>query len=46
MNGRVGNTEIAGVVGKCGVDGVNENDEYLVDTCGEGAVLSKHLFSA
>ncbi len=29
MNGRVGS--IAGVVGKWGVDGINENGEHLVD---------------
>ena len=31
MNGRVG--EVAGVVAKWGVDGVNENGEHPVDTC-------------
>ncbi len=33
MNGRVGSSKLAGVVGKWGVDGVNENGEHLVDVC-------------
>ncbi len=33
MNGKVGSNEIAGVVGKWGVDGVNENRKHLVDIC-------------
>ena len=41
MNGRVGNSEVVGVMGKCGVDGVNENGECLVDTCaGRGCFLA------
>ncbi len=35
VNARVGNTEIGVVVGKYGVDGVNENGQYLVDICAE-----------
>ncbi len=35
MIARVGSTEIGGVVGKYGVDGVNENEQYLVDICAE-----------
>ncbi len=35
MNGRVGNSELAGVVGKWRVEGVNENGEDLVDVCAE-----------
>ena len=31
MNERFGNSEVAGVVGKCGMEGVNENDECLID---------------
>ncbi len=31
MKGKVGSNEVAGVVGKWGVDGVNQNGEYLVD---------------
>ncbi len=46
MNARVGSTEIGEVVGKFGVDGVNENGQYLVDICAERAVPHKHLFSA
>ena len=30
INGRVGSNEIAGVVGKWGLDGINENEEHLV----------------
>ena len=29
MNGKVGNKKMAGVVGKWGVDGVNESGDYL-----------------
>ena len=44
MNGRVGSKEIAGVVGKRGVDGLNDNSEHLMDTCAESeVVLGKHL---
>ncbi len=47
MNGRVGSSELAGVVGKWGVDGVNENGEHLVDVCAErGVVPFKHFLSA
>lgn len=34
MNGKAESNEITGVKGKWGV-GVNENDEHLVDICGE-----------
>ena len=30
MNGRVGNSEVADVVGKWGVDGVNENGSFFI----------------
>lgn len=30
MNGRVGSNEVAGVVGKSGIDGINQNGEHLV----------------
>ncbi len=33
MNARVGSTEIGGVVGMYGVDGVNKNGQYLADIC-------------
>ena len=39
-NGRVGNREIVGVVGKLGKDEVTENAEYLVDMCGKGLFLA------
>ena len=42
MNGSVGYSEGAGVVGKWGVDGVHENGEYLVDISAEkGLFLAK-----
>ena len=44
MNGRVGNNEIGSVVGKWGVDGVNENGEYLVDTCAERGLFLTNTF--
>ncbi len=45
MNARVGNTEIGEVVRKYGVEGVNENGQYLVDTCAErGLFLSNTFF--
>ncbi len=31
MNAKVGSTDIGGVVGKFGVDGVNDNGQYLVN---------------
>ncbi len=46
MNVRVGSTEIGGVVGKYGVDGVNGNGHYLVNICAErGLFLSITFFS-
>ncbi len=46
-NMRVGSTETGGVVGKFGVDRVNENRQYLVNACVErGAIPRKHLHSA
>ena len=45
MNGRVGSSEVAGVVGKWGVEGVNENGEHLVDMCAErGLFLANTCF--
>ncbi len=43
-NGRVGSTEVAGVVGKWGVDGVNENEEQLVDVCAERGFFLANTF--
>ncbi len=46
MNGKVCGNEVAGVVGKWGVDGVNENGEQLVDVCAErGLFLLKYFLS-
>ncbi len=44
MNGRVGKNELAGVVGKWGVEGVNENDEHLVDVCTERGLFLANTF--
>ncbi len=46
INGRVGNSELAGVVGKWGgVAGVNENGEHLGDVCAErGLFLVNAVF--
>ncbi len=44
MNGRVGNSELAGVMGKSGVEGVNENDEHLVDVCAERGLFLSDTF--
>ncbi len=45
MNGRVGTSKLAGVVGKWGVDEVNENGAHLVDVCAErGLFLSNTFF--
>ncbi len=47
MYGRVGNSELAGMVEKWGVEGVNKNGEHLVDVCAErGAVLGEYLLAA
>ncbi len=45
MNGRVGRNDIAGVVGKWGVDGINENGEHLVDVCAERGLFLQTPFS-
>ncbi len=44
MNGRVGNTELAGVVEKWGVEGVNDNGEHLVDVCTERGLFLANTF--
>ncbi len=45
MNTRVGSTEIGGVVGRYGVEGVNKNGQHLVDICAErGLFLSNAFF--
>lgn len=33
INGKVGNMEIRSVVGRWGVEGINENGQWLVDVC-------------
>ena len=44
MNGRVGNSKVAGVMRKAVIDGMNDNGDYLVDMCEKGNILlSKHL---
>ncbi len=44
MNGRVGSSELAGGVGKWGVDGANENGEQLVDVCAERGLFLANTF--
>ncbi len=44
MNVRVGSTEIGGVVGKNGVDGVKENGQYLVDISAERGLFISNTF--
>ncbi len=44
MNGRVGNSELAGVVGKWGVEEANENGEHLVDVCAERGLFLANTF--
>ncbi len=44
MNRRVGNNELAGVVGKSEVEGVNENGEHLVDVCTERGLFLANTF--
>ncbi len=45
MNGRVGRNEIAGVVGKWGLDGINEIGKHVVDVCAErGLFLANPFF--
>ncbi len=44
MNGRVGSSELAGVVGKWGVEGVNENGKHLVDVCAERELFLVYTF--
>ncbi len=44
MNARVGSTEIGGVVGRCGVEGVNENGQHLVDICAERGLFLSNTF--
>lgn len=44
MNGRVCSNEIAGVVGKWDVDGINRNEEHLVDICAERGLLLTNIF--
>ncbi len=44
MNARVGSTEIGGVVGRYGVEGVNENGQHLVDICDERGLFLLNTF--
>ncbi len=44
MNGRVGRNEVAGVVEKWGMDGINEDGEHLVDVCTERGLFLAHTF--
>ncbi len=44
MNERVGRNEIAGVVRKWDVDGINENGKHLVDVCAERGLSLGNTF--
>ena len=44
MNGRVGSSEVAFVVRKWGLGGVNENNECLVDICAERGLFLANAF--
>ncbi len=44
MNARVGSTETGGVVGKYGVDRVNDKGQYLVDSCAERGLFLSNTF--
>ncbi len=44
MNGRIGNSELAGVVRKWGVEGVNKNGEHLVDVSAERGLFLANTF--
>ena len=44
MNAEVEGEEIGGVVDKWDVDGINENGEYLVDTCAETDLFLTNIF--
>ena len=44
MTVRAGSKEIGGVVGKYGVEGMNENGQYLVDICAERGLLLANTF--
>lgn len=44
MKGSVGSIELAGVVGKSGIDGVSKNGEHLIDICVEREIVfTKHF---
>lgn len=44
MNAKVGSTEIERIVGKWGVDGVNDNGEHLVGLCAERRMFLANTF--
>ncbi len=44
INVRVGSTEIEGVVGRDGVEGVNENGQHRVDICAESGLFLSNIF--
>ena len=44
MNQRIGSSEVADVVGKRGVNGVNVNCEYLVNICTERGLFLANTF--
>lgn len=44
MNGRVGNEEIEGIVGKWGVEGRNMNGDFLLEVCAEREMFLANTF--
>ncbi len=46
VDAKVGNTEIGDEVEKYGVDGANENGQYLVDVCAEKGMFLRTPLSA
>ncbi len=44
MNVKVGSTEIRGVVGEFGVDGMTDNGHYFVDICAERGLFLANTF--
>ncbi|KAK3895818.1 hypothetical protein Pcinc_000434 [Petrolisthes cinctipes] len=44
MYGKKGGEEVGSIVGKWGVEGVNEKGEYLVDVCAERGLFLANTF--
>lgn len=44
VNGRVGTSEVAGIVGQWGVDGVNDSGKHRVDICAAAGLFFVNTF--